>query len=443
MLTQRGLPALPQAALGNNGPVADARVTLGSGWSAFGLGLGGGFGANTSSSGTLSFTPAESFDTIVVYAQNNPGQGTGTINVDGGSSLGNISTNTTAGVGVFTFTCTAGTHTINLPPPTGGFNFRILGIDTYLSTAPPVSVYNGGKSGCLASYFTDTSTVWTPYNHIPSIAPDLTIVNLVINDSNQTGQGATNTATYTSQMTTIIQRAQTYGDCLLVVGNPTSGEASLQTYRDINYSLADTLGCALIDLKDRWTSYAVSNPLGYYADSIHPGVVGYNDIAAAICNVLVSTVSGGGSSEPDLEGLNDVDLTSPANDDFIQRKSGQFVDRTVKQVKDDLVRVTSVSYGATVTPNADTTDVLNVGALTGDITIAAPTGTPKDGQTLTIRFVQDGTGSRVVTWNAAFAFGTDITAADEPTAASAKWQRIFEWNATDSKWRATRIVRGF
>lgn len=122
---------------------------------------------------------------------------------------------------------------------------------------------------------------------------------------------------------------------------------------------------------------------------------------------------------------------------------GPFVGKTIPQIKSDVLRVTSATYAATVTPNADTTDVLNIGALTGDITIAAPTGTPKDGQTLTIRFVQDATGSRTVTWNAAFAFGTDITAAQEPTAASAKWERTFEWNATDSKWQATGIVRGF
>lgn len=107
------------------------------------------------------------------------------------------------------------------------------------------------------------------------------------------------------------------------------------------------------------------------------------------------------------------------------------------------VRTVSVAYAATVTPNANTTDVLVVGALTGNITIAAPTGTPRDGQLLRFRFQQDATGLRTVTWNAAFAFGTDVTAAQEPTAALAKWQRTFEWCAADSKWRATQILRGF
>lgn len=108
-----------------------------------------------------------------------------------------------------------------------------------------------------------------------------------------------------------------------------------------------------------------------------------------------------------------------------------------------LVRATTVAYAATVTPNADTTDVLNIGALTGNLTLAAPTGTPRDGQTLMLRLAQDATGSRTITYNAAYAFGTDVTAALDPSTASAKWTRLFAWNASDSKWRALAIARGF
>lgn len=108
-----------------------------------------------------------------------------------------------------------------------------------------------------------------------------------------------------------------------------------------------------------------------------------------------------------------------------------------------LNRTVTVAYGAAITPNSDTTDMLVIGALTGALTVNAPSGTPFDGQTLRIRLLQDGTGGRVVTWNAIFAFGTDVTAAMEPTAPNSKWERIFEWSTADTKWRATGIVRGF
>lgn len=59
------------------------------------------------------------------------------------------------------------------------------------------------------------------------------------------------------------------------------------------------------------------------------------------------------------------------------------------------------AYAATVTPNAAAGDIVNVGILTGNITIGAPTN-PAQGQELTFLFTQDGTGGRTVTWNAAF-----------------------------------------
>jgi len=50
-----------------------------------------------------------------------------------------------------------------------------------------------------------------------------------------------------------------------------------------------------------------------------------------------------------------------------------------------------------ITPNGDTTDVLNAFGLTGAITLLAPSGTPVDGQRLIIRLEDNGTG-RGITW---------------------------------------------
>lgn len=106
-------------------------------------------------------------------------------------------------------------------------------------------------------------------------------------------------------------------------------------------------------------------------------------------------------------------------------------------------RISSATYAATITPNGDTTDIVNVAALTGDIIIVNPLGTPLDGQKLTFRFEQDGTGSRALSWGTAFAFGTDVTAALIPTTASAKWRMIFQYYSVNSKWEAVGIARGF
>jgi len=62
-------------------------------------------------------------------------------------------------------------------------------------------------------------------------------------------------------------------------------------------------------------------------------------------------------------------------------------------------RITSPTVGATVTINSDTTDVALLAGLNQGTTIAAPSGTPTDGQPLTIRITDDGT-ARALTWNA-------------------------------------------
>ncbi len=61
----------------------------------------------------------------------------------------------------------------------------------------------------------------------------------------------------------------------------------------------------------------------------------------------------------------------------------------------------SVSYSATVIPDANIAEVHNIGTLTGNITIAAPTN-PQTGQRLTLNYTQNATGSWTITYNAVF-----------------------------------------
>lgn len=53
----------------------------------------------------------------------------------------------------------------------------------------------------------------------------------------------------------------------------------------------------------------------------------------------------------------------------------------------------------TLTPNGDTTDLYVAEGLTGPITLAAPSGTPVNGQKLLMRLKDDGT-ARAITWTA-------------------------------------------
>ena len=103
--------------------------------------------------------------------------------------------------------------------------------------------------------------------------------------------------------------------------------------------------------------------------------------------------------------------------------------------------VTVVAYSASITPDAGTYGTYEIGALTGNLTLNAPTGTVSDGQKLTFRLTQDATGGRTLTWNAAFQFGVDLTSGMISTVASSVSHVKFEWIASASKWRCIGILR--
>lgn len=68
----------------------------------------------------------------------------------------------------------------------------------------------------------------------------------------------------------------------------------------------------------------------------------------------------------------------------------------------DLVRVSTLVVSAnTYTPAGDTTDLAIISSPTANFTIAAPTGTPVDGQQLTIR-IRSGATGYAATWNAIY-----------------------------------------
>jgi hypothetical protein len=77
----------------------------------------------------------------------------------------------------------------------------------------------------------------------------------------------------------------------------------------------------------------------------------------------------------------------------------RFANQSVQQIA--AIFYQSIAYAATITPNAALGQVVGVGTLTGNLTVNAPTS-PIRGQRVFLLFKQDGTGGRVVTYNAVF-----------------------------------------
>ena len=109
---------------------------------------------------------------------------------------------------------------------------------------------------------------------------------------------------------------------------------------------------------------------------------------------------------------------------------------TASDIADDLITSAKLNYSestltdqATVTWDASTQDVCK-STLGGNRTLAAPTNNTT-GQFISILVIQDGTGSRTLTWNAVFEFAAD-TAPTLTTTASKGDVFVFRYNG--SKW---------
>ena len=109
---------------------------------------------------------------------------------------------------------------------------------------------------------------------------------------------------------------------------------------------------------------------------------------------------------------------------------------TASDIADDLITSAKLNYSeatltdqATVTWDASTQDVCKL-TLGGNRTLAAPTNNTT-GQFISILVIQDGTGSRTLTWNAVFEFASD-TAPTLTTTANLCDVFVFRYNG--SKW---------
>ena len=105
-------------------------------------------------------------------------------------------------------------------------------------------------------------------------------------------------------------------------------------------------------------------------------------------------------------------------------------------ISDDIITTAKLAFaestltdGSTIDWNATTQDVCKV-TLAGNRTLNAPTN-PTTGQFITILIIQDGSGSRTVTFNAIYEFKDD-TAPTLTTTASKGDVFVFRYNG--SKW---------
>jgi hypothetical protein len=102
--------------------------------------------------------------------------------------------------------------------------------------------------------------------------------------------------------------------------------------------------------------------------------------------------------------------------------------------------IQTIASAATITPNANANDQVSVTALAVPATIASPTGTSSDGQSLIIRFEDNGT-ARALTWTTGSSGSYRAVGVTLPaTTVAGKVLYVgCKYNANDLRWDALAV----
>lgn len=105
-------------------------------------------------------------------------------------------------------------------------------------------------------------------------------------------------------------------------------------------------------------------------------------------------------------------------------------------------QVFALTDASTIAVDSDICDVGTV-TITDNRTMGNPTGSPTDGKFLQFRIKQDGTGSRLITWDTQYRFGTDLPSPTLTTTPDKTDYVGFIYNSTDTKWDCIAYARGY
>jgi hypothetical protein len=161
-----------------------------------------------------------------------------------------------------------------------------------------------------------------------------------------------------------------------------------------------------------YTPYNSTNPSGYI--SANQTITLSGDVTGSGTTAITTTLANSG-------------VTAGTYNSVTVNAKGIVTAATVKQAPN----VQSITSSSTVTPNADTNDLVSINAVAGAFTVAAPTGTSSDGEKLIIR-IKDNGSSVGITWNGVYVAG----GATMPTATVAgKWHHVgFIYNVNTTTW---------
>lgn len=154
----------------------------------------------------------------------------------------------------------------------------------------------------------------------------------------------------------------------------------------------------------------------------------------------------------EMDELHDVSAVSPANNDglFYNTSTSLWEKKSIATAlgytpyntsnPSSFQSVQSIASASTITPNANTDTQVSVTALAVPATIASPSGTPSDGQSLVIRIEDNGT-ARALTWTTGASGAYRPVGITLPTTTVAT-KAVYigcKYNSTDLRWDAIAL----
>lgn len=240
----------------------NTQVAMDAGWGfSSNRSLGGQLFTNSTTTGKIAWTIPGTTDKIECYHISG-NTGAFDYDVDGGAAT-NITTNTTQTFTKTTLSPASGSHVLNVTRVSGTANF--VGALAYDSAVPAIDVINIGCGSATTSNLAAQTNPWSMSNAITTLAPDLTIITIGINDDLQ----SVSSSSMSASLQTAVTAALTTGD--VWIGRPTPISASLVDYTSVYQALALSNSCTYVDLKTAFGgSYTAANDASLMADANHP-----------------------------------------------------------------------------------------------------------------------------------------------------------------------------
>lgn len=285
----------------------------------------------------------------------------------------------TASAGRIITIANQGANTVNVYPASGA---AIDGLGANTSIALP--------AGNIMQFYGASATQWySTYQLWTAVTSGSGTVTSVGLDPGTTGLTVSGSPVTSSGNITL-----SGGSLVVANGGTNCTSASVTCFNNITgYSASGATGTTSTNLvfstSPTITTPTVSGALTYGGVTLTAGVTGTGnmvlDTAPTLSAPVISTISNTGT------------LTLPTSTDTLV---GRATTDTLTN-KRITPRIGTTASAATITPTADASDQYNVTALATNATIAAPSGTPTDGQKLIIRILDNGT-ARTLSWNAIY-----------------------------------------